>query len=420
MWLVVTISADRFYGVRFPLSSSRVCTPRRARTVSLVLPPVSLVLNLPRFFLYTREPVENHCTGRVQFKFHLLNVLPKWLQFVYFDVFDPLTYFIIPLLLLVFLNSALIQSLRAAAQKRRAMTRRRSHSGNANGQHQSAAGGSNDNSVTLTLIAVVSTFILFECPTALLYIIQLVCNLFGWEDSFHELWEEETGVAVSTLLILLNSSTNFFLYVLIGNKFRTQLLELLCARCLHKKRAAFVNTRYNHSMYYSPRSPCRIAGAAFSYSRPVSTGSSYSGGLSSRRLNAGPREPGNPPPPIIPEEHPEEAEALFLQPLQVCCELLADCADSIGTLRSDQTLDQNQLDQQQDQRDPSLPPNTFPDQLEAASKTTSPTRDQHANGTILLPINEQHTHSEGSTDNSLPHSSDTDNEREYTLNVISI
>lgn len=412
----MTISADRFYGVRFPLSASRVCTPQRARTVSLVLPPMSLLLNLPRFIYYTRDPIENLCTGRLQFKFRLLEVFPKWFDVTYYDVFDPLFYFIIPLLLLVFLNTALIHSLRAAAHKRRAMTRR----GSGNPNNQSAGAGSGDNSVTLTLIAVVSTFILFESPTALLYVIQMVCKVFHWEGSFQQLWEEETSVAISTLLLLLNSSTNFFLYVFIGNKFRTQLLELLCARCLKKKRAGFVSTRYNASMYVSPRSPYRFSSTAFSYSRPLSAGSYNSNHLSSsRRCTA--RQPGNLAPPTIHEEHPEEAEALFLQPLQVCCELLADCADSNGTSRTDQTQDQTPLDQQRDQFDPLIPTDDPRDQLAPTPKTTCPTSDQKTNGSVQLPVNKNlHTQSEAANEYDLKCSFDADNEREYTLKVIAI
>ena len=251
VWLTVAISADRFYCVRFATSASRVCTPKRACLVALELLPLSLVLNLPRFFVYSSRLHVNNCSGREHFHHDELQVLPNWLKSVYVDVLDTLVYYALPLLLLVFLNAALIQSLRAASRRRYQMglqngTGSRGGPPNQTHQQNQHQHSKRDSTITLTLIVVVSVFIVLETPLVLLNLVDFACKLIN------SLYMTNVNLSpkvcsisannetvmicsvVFTLLTLLNSSIDLFLYALVNSNFRKDLLALLSYKCLER------------------------------------------------------------------------------------------------------------------------------------------------------------------------------------------
>lgn len=141
-------------------------------------------------------------------------------------MFESLFFFIIPLVLLVFLNAALIRSLQVVSQKRSNMVLNRVQSCASIRTRQSFK---RDRTVTLTLIAVVTAFILFETPIALLNIVSLITSVFDSNHTWGSFWTGpyvRMAVGVCTILTLLNSSANFFLYVLVNNNFRKDLLQM--------------------------------------------------------------------------------------------------------------------------------------------------------------------------------------------------
>ena len=75
------------------------------------------------------------------------------------------------------------------------------------------------------LIAVIINFLLCQSP-------HLVSTLM-WALA-PEVYKQEVAMKfymITTLLILINSSTNFFVYALFGKRFRRKLVEVYCA-CL--------------------------------------------------------------------------------------------------------------------------------------------------------------------------------------------
>ena len=247
VWLTVAISVDRFYCVRFPMSASLVCTPRRAWLVALALLPLSLALNLPRFFFYSSRLHVNACSGREHFHHDETLILPNWLKAVYVDVLDALVYYALPLLLLVFLNAALIRSLRAASRRRYKMgvqNRTESPGHHPNQNHHQNQYSKRDSTITLTLIVVVSVFIVLETPLVLLNIIDFACKainrlyiILNLSVKACSINSNETFMICSvvfTLLTLLNSSIDLFLYALVNSNFRKDLLALLSYKCMKR------------------------------------------------------------------------------------------------------------------------------------------------------------------------------------------
>ena len=245
VWLTVAISADRFYCVRFPMSASSVCTPRRAWLVALALALLSLVFNLPRFALYLPSLHINRCSGRAFFQYKLL--LPGLFKVTYAELLDPLICSIVPLLLLVFFNAALIRCLRAATRRRCRMLM---HSGadapNDQSQNGKSRVSNRDNVITLMLIVVVSTFIVLETPSALLNIIDIALKVIDLQ----KFTANETVMLCSvgfTLLSLINSSIDLFLYTLVNNNFRKDLLETLSFKCSSKNHNTAATTHITHT-----------------------------------------------------------------------------------------------------------------------------------------------------------------------------
>ena len=224
------------------MSASRVCTPRRAWLVALALVLLSLLFNLPLFALYLPSLHVSRCSGRAYFQYKLL--LPGWFKVTYAELLDPLVGSIAPLLLLVFFNAALIQCLRAATRRRCRMLL---HNGAASpsSQSQNSRVASRDNVITLMLIVVVSAFIVLETPSALLNITDSALKMIDLK----KFTANETVMICSvvfTLLSLINSSIDLFLYALVNNNFRKDLLATLSYKCSSQISNSAATTHNTH------------------------------------------------------------------------------------------------------------------------------------------------------------------------------
>jgi hypothetical protein len=225
VWLTVALSRGRFFCVRFPLKASRLCTPRRALFVALIILIVSLTFNIPRFFFYSSQLHVNPCTGHKHFHNKALPIFLKneflLLKWFYVEVLDALIYYILPLGLLVFLNAALVLSLRAASRKRNQMITQSEATSSAQKQHSKR-----DNMITLTLIVVGSAFIVFETPSAIYNIVEFPFKILHIESFVTNETVEISMTIFSLIMTLLNSSLSLLLFLLVNRNFRNELIAM--------------------------------------------------------------------------------------------------------------------------------------------------------------------------------------------------
>ncbi len=135
----------------------------------------------------------------------------KIYQFVYFDILYYIFSFVLPLLLLIILNTRLIIAYRAIQAKRAKMNLRQE----------------SDNNITLVMIIIILCFILSQSPAR---IVQVVWSYALSSCDSYQFYIRE----ISTVLEVLNSSSNFFIYTALRKQFRMILANCLSSCCVSK------------------------------------------------------------------------------------------------------------------------------------------------------------------------------------------
>ena len=131
----------------------------------------------------------------------------SWLyREVYFNACYMITSFILPLLLLLYLNTRLTLVYMKVQRRRTMMNSRREH---------------HDNSITLVMIMVVLLFIICNAPAR---IVQLV-----WQYQAYQCPKPAFIMNIlSNVMEVLNSSSNFIIYCICRCQFRRNLARHMC------------------------------------------------------------------------------------------------------------------------------------------------------------------------------------------------
>jgi len=228
VWIVVLVTVDRYIAICHPLRS-KMRTLERAHVAVAAVVAVAFLYNIPLVFERRVSDALTHCDAGRGVSSHLVRTEFRRSE-TYFVVYKTICYFVFrsvgPLLILIILNAKLMQALREMRRRHRYMTR--SHRQREN--------------VTLTLIVVVSVFIICEIPDATLRVYMAVTllelsppMLDGAELDGHVISGHVILAVVNPVvnaLLTFNSSVNFLIYCLVGNKFR-RILARMCTRVCH-------------------------------------------------------------------------------------------------------------------------------------------------------------------------------------------
>jgi hypothetical protein len=107
---------------------------------------------------------------------------------------------------------------------------------------------SQENKITITLIAVVILFMVCQIPTA----IALIYNLFHKPQE--ESYEDNIRLGLGNIfnfLVTINAACNFMLYCALSDKYRRTFLLTFLPCCYHPPRSSRHNTAFS-SMYDGP------------------------------------------------------------------------------------------------------------------------------------------------------------------------
>ncbi|XP_076232948.1 FMRFamide Receptor [Calliopsis andreniformis] len=202
VYLTLTVTLERYIAVCHPLKARSFCTYGRAQLAVLVIVIFTFIYNLPKFWeidsyteVHWKYNVTVNCLTPADLRNNNLYVT-VYVHWMYFFVC-----YLFPFLALVIFNAAIYQRVRKANRDLQQLSR-----------HQRREIG-----LATMLLCVVIVF--------------LVCNILPLASNIYEtflneppLWLVQTG----NLLVTINSSINFIIYVIFGRKFKRIFLKLFC------------------------------------------------------------------------------------------------------------------------------------------------------------------------------------------------
>ena len=209
VWLVILVTADRYIAVCLPLQQN-LRTIERARLAIIVAVALGLLYNIPRFFERVTVFKYDACINTT---IAVVNKTVFRQSDLYILIYKTIMYFIFrafgPLITLLVLNFKLIKAFNELRRKRLELKKRTRQGEN----------------ITFMLIVVVTVFIICLLPDLTL---RILLTLHSHNIAKMNILFLRYANAISNLLLTVNSSINFLIYCLIGNKFRKLLNQMCC------------------------------------------------------------------------------------------------------------------------------------------------------------------------------------------------
>ena len=208
IWITVLLAINRYVVIKKPLKVHIICTLRRAYIqIGLVL-IVSVVCNLPRFFEYDIVTVTTREGNLI--KANVTDIgKGSMFSIVYTNVVYNCFVILLPIVLMIVLNTSLIIELRKMNKARAKIT---------------STARQSENNITLVMCVIIIIFITCHMPDRILQGVR----------SFKPIQPQITLcylVAICNFLIVINSSTNFVVYFFVRKRFRNVLAKTLCPGC---------------------------------------------------------------------------------------------------------------------------------------------------------------------------------------------
>lgn len=227
IYTIVIVSVDRYIAIKFPLHATRLCSIGTVKRALFIIIVIAFCFKLPNLVIGYKLAVLNNCSVYVTRE--VFSDLPWYDNFniVYVNILDQVVSYIIPLVTILVLNICLIRHVRQAYKTRRSLVNMVRNVGTISAQQSQA----NQRSLTITLVAVITVFILCETPTSMVFVVD-VYNIIADKPN----WTIISAIyPFALVLMLINCSINFVIYMLAGKSFRRMFFKVVCGSCLRSR-----------------------------------------------------------------------------------------------------------------------------------------------------------------------------------------
>ena len=205
--LILSMMFDRFYSIIRPHKAASFNTVKRAKMTIACFVIFSIIYNIPHLFISSNENWQclpyGTAMGKTYGEFYY------WLSFV--------INYAMPFVLLLAMNSVIIHKLRTRSKA----TNLKTVSDAVNSKF--AKNKNSDKQVFAILLLVTFGFLILTTPAHLLFLFIMIVNFFASPRIFAGYY---LFYNVAQKLYYTNHGINFFLYVISGRKFRTDLIRL--------------------------------------------------------------------------------------------------------------------------------------------------------------------------------------------------
>ena len=210
VFMIVSVTIERFVFLYRPMKAKWWCTQCKARRLVTVLWIVSVIMNIPRFFVF--KVTADGKLGYTTFGKSTVYTAISWIYFLVFALGCGL--------ILIVFNILLIRGIHATNEKRRQLQCSQS-----NEQEKSE-----ENRLTRTLISVIFLYLVGELPSNIFS--RLVFSAIlgeGNQDVMKNLWYEFC-LCIATIFVVLQHSLNFVFYCVFNKRFYN-ILKKRCQFC---------------------------------------------------------------------------------------------------------------------------------------------------------------------------------------------
>lgn len=235
--LTVTFSLERLVAVCYPMKGRAICTPQRARIITIAVVVLAIACTTPEFF--EKRLVEVIVNNQSRYDFEYTDMYQSNAYQLGYYNFLVFTFTVLPLVLLSTFNGLLVKAVISATRIRKQMAYTSMTQDRSRREKE-------QNRITVMLIGVVVVFLICQFPNAALLLYNIY--LSSTSTQLTEYGRNNLRIAGNfvNILVLINSSTNFILYSVMSTKFRRVCLIVLCECGKRNKDAA---TKTETSLY---------------------------------------------------------------------------------------------------------------------------------------------------------------------------
>ena len=226
---IVSMTFDHFYSIIRPHKAASFNTVKRAKITIVCIVVFSLLYNIPHMFITAVEGRQAVPFGKGMGQ--LAGQLYFWLSFT--------VNFALPFVLLLVMNSFIIYTIRNRSKFTVNQSVRQNREGQGQSESQSVKIKKTDMQIFAILLLVTFSFLILTTPT---YVLTLFVTFVDYGKTPKSFAGFHLFFNVGHKTYYTNYGINFFLYVISGQKFRTDLVKLFIRKKEVTETSFTVNT----------------------------------------------------------------------------------------------------------------------------------------------------------------------------------